>query len=158
MGFLQIHRAGHLSFDVRVVSNGGRDLGVPFRFQGGERLRVRSALIYIVDDSWRRPHFSSDSYRFRLPHGRKRGLDFRSSCDGSGPFVPARRAVDDGDDSLRRATGGGHASASDGNAFPSAADGDVLDRHFATTPAGRDATVNCSYATAERDAAEFFVK
>jgi hypothetical protein len=48
MGFLQIHRAGHLSFDVRVVSNGGRDLGVPFRFQGGEKLRVRSALIYIV--------------------------------------------------------------------------------------------------------------
>jgi hypothetical protein len=93
-----------------------------------------------------------------LPHGGKRGLDFCGSCNGSGPFVPARRAVDDGDDSLRRATGGGHASASDGNAFPSAADGDVLDRHFATTPAGRDATINCSYAKAERDAAEFFVK
>jgi hypothetical protein len=47
MGFLQIHRAGHLSLDVRMVSHGGRDLGVPFRFQGGEKLRVRGALIYI---------------------------------------------------------------------------------------------------------------
>ena len=46
----------------------------------------------------------------------------------------------------------------DGNAFPIAADGDILDRHFATTPAGRDATINCSYATAEHDAAEFLVK
>jgi hypothetical protein len=48
MGFLQISRARHLSLDVRMVSNGGRDLGIPFRFQGGEKLRVRGALIYIV--------------------------------------------------------------------------------------------------------------
>ncbi len=45
MGFLQIHRAGHLSFDVCVVGNGGGDFSVPFRFQGSEKLRVRSALI-----------------------------------------------------------------------------------------------------------------
>jgi len=93
-----------------------------------------------------------------LPHGGKCGLDFRRSCDGSGPFVPARRAVDDGDDSLRRTTGGGHASANDGNAFPSVSDCDVLDRHFAATPGRGDTTINCSHATAERDAAEFLVK
>jgi hypothetical protein len=91
-----------------------------------------------------------------LSHGGKRGLDFRSSCNGSGPFVPARRAADEGDDSLRWATGGGHASASAGNAFATAADGNILDRHLATIPAGRDATINCSHA--ERDAAEFLVK
>jgi len=94
-----------------------------------------------------------------LPHGRKRGLDFRSSCDGSGPFVPARRAADEGDDSLRRATrGGGGTSAADGNAFAIAADGNILEHHFATIPARRNATINCSHATAERDAAEFLVK
>jgi len=93
-----------------------------------------------------------------LPHGRKRGLDFRSSCDGSGPFVPARRAIDDGDDSLRRATGEGHASASDGNASSSAADCYNLNRHFIAIPARRDPTVNCTYATTECDAAEFLFK
>jgi hypothetical protein len=92
-----------------------------------------------------------------LPHGGKCGLDFRGSCNSSGPFIPARRA-EDGDDSLRRATGGGHASAADGNAFAIAADGNILDHHFATIPARRNATINCSHATAERDAAEFLVK
>jgi hypothetical protein len=48
MGFLQVHRAGHLSFDVRMVSNGGSDLGIAFRLQSGEKLRVCGALIYIV--------------------------------------------------------------------------------------------------------------
>ena len=51
-----------------------------------------------------------------------------------------------------------HASAADGNAFAIAADGNILDHHFATIPARRDATINCSHATAERDAAEFLVK
>jgi hypothetical protein len=94
-----------------------------------------------------------------LPHGGKCGLDFCGSCNGSGPFIPARRAFEHRDDSLRRAThGGGGTSAADGNAFAIAADGNIFDRHFATIPAGRDATINCSHATAERDAAEFLVK
>jgi hypothetical protein len=94
-----------------------------------------------------------------LPHGGKCGLDFRGSCHGSGPFIPARRAVEHRDDSLRRATrGGGGTSAPDGNAFAIAADGNILEHHFANIPAGRDATINCSHATAERDAAEFLVK
>ena len=38
------------------------------------------------------------------------------------------------------------------------ADGNILDYHFTIIPAGRDATINCSHATAERDAAEFLVK
>jgi len=93
-----------------------------------------------------------------LPHGGKCGLDFRGSCHGSGPLIPARRALEHRDDSLRRATGGGYASAADGNAFAIAADGNILDHHFATTPARRNATINCSHPTAERDAAEFLVK
>ncbi|PYL87712.1 MAG: hypothetical protein DMF16_09915 [Verrucomicrobia bacterium] len=94
-----------------------------------------------------------------MPHGGKCGLDFCGSCNGSGPFVPARRAADDGDDSLRRPTGGGDGtSAADGNAFAIAADGNILEHHFATIPARRNATINCSHATAERDAAEFLVK
>jgi len=93
-----------------------------------------------------------------LPHGGKCGLDFRGSCHGSGPLIPARRALEHRDDSLRRATGGGHASAADGNAFAIAADGNILEHHFATIPARRNATINCSHATAERDAAEFLVK
>jgi len=101
-----------------------------------------------------------------LPDGGKCGLDFRSSCDRSGTFcqrqTPEGRAVhdrDNGDDELRRATcGGGGASAADGNAFATAADGNILYHHIAHIPAGRDATVKCSHATAQRDAAEFLVK
>ena len=48
MGFLQIHRAEHLSFDVRVVDKRGGYVGITLRFRGGEKLRVRGALIYIV--------------------------------------------------------------------------------------------------------------
>jgi hypothetical protein len=92
-----------------------------------------------------------------LPHGGKCGLDFRGSRNGSGPFIPARRA-EDGDDSLRRATGGGNASAADGNAFAIAADGNIYRHYFASIPAGRDATIKCSHATAELDAAEFLGK
>jgi len=94
-----------------------------------------------------------------LPHGGKRGLHFCGSCNGSGPFVPARRALDDGDDSLRRPTGsGGGTSAADGNAFAIAADGNILEHHFATIPARRNATINCSHATAQYDAAKLLIK
>jgi hypothetical protein len=94
-----------------------------------------------------------------LPHCGKCGLDFRGSCNGSGPFVPARRALDDGDDSLRRATGGGGGtSAADGNSFAITANGRIFDHHFATIPAGGDATINCSHAATEWDAANFLIK
>jgi len=88
----------------------------------------------------------------------KSRVHFRGSRDGSGPFIPARRAVDDGNNSLRRTTGGGDASAGDGDALPIAADCDILDHHIATTPGRRGATVDCSHATAECDASEFLFK
>jgi len=94
-----------------------------------------------------------------LPHGGKCGLDFRGSCHGSGPFIPARRAVEHRDNSLRRATrGGGGTSAADGNAFAIAADGNILEHHFATNPARRNATINCGHATPQYDAAKLFIK
>jgi hypothetical protein len=101
-----------------------------------------------------------------LPHGGECSLDFRGSCDGSGAFcqrqITAGRAVDDrdnGNDKLRRPTrGGGGTSAADGNTFAIAADGNIYCHYFATIPAGRDAAINWSRATPERDAAEFLVK
>jgi len=94
-----------------------------------------------------------------LPHCGKCGLDFGGSCHGSGPFIPARRAAEHRDDSLRRATrGGGGTSPADGNASATTADGNILDYYYANIPAGRDATINCGHATAERDAAEFLFK
>jgi hypothetical protein len=88
----------------------------------------------------------------------KSRVHFRGSRDGSGPFIPARRAVDDGNNSLRRTTGGGDASAGDGDALRIAADCDIHDQRFAASPAGRNATVKCSHAMAECDAAEFLFK
>src|SRR4029453_1081433 len=134
------------------------DLGIAFRLQGGEKLRVRGALITSYNDSARGTHFRAGASGDWMSYRGKSRVHFRGSRDGSGPFIPARRAVDDGNDNLRRTTGGGDASAGDGDALPTAADCYNLDWHFAATPDRRNATVNCSHARAECDAAEFRIK
>src|SRR5216117_3369830 len=114
MGFLQIHRAGYLSFEVRVVSNGGSDLGIAFRLQGGEKLRVRDALITSsYNDSARGTHFRAGASHGWVSHCGKRRVHFRGGCNRASAFrkkqAEGRRPDNDrdnGEDNLRRTTGG----------------------------------------------------
>src|SRR5207237_7041851 len=122
MGFLQIHRAGHFPLEVRVVSNGGSDLGIAFRLQGGEKLRVRGALITSYNDSACGTHFRAGASRGWVSHCGKRRVHFRGGCNRASAFrkkqVEGRRPDNDRDDSLRRATGGGNASAGLNDSYP----------------------------------------
>jgi len=162
MGFLQIHRAGHLSLEMCVVSNGGSHLGIAFRLQGGEKLRLRGALITSYNDSARGTHFRAGASRGWVSHCGKRRVHFRGGCNRASAFrkkqAEGRRATNNRDDSLRRATGGGNASAGLSDTFPTLTDCDIHDQRFAAVPARRNATVNRSHAMAECDAAEFLIK
>src|SRR6059058_6466276 len=86
MGFLQIHRAGHFPLEVRVVSNGGSDLGIAFRLQGGEKLRVRGALITSYNDSACGTHFRAGASRGWVSHCGKRRVHFRGGCNRASAF------------------------------------------------------------------------
>jgi len=99
MGFLQIHRAGHFPLEVRVVSNGGSDLGIAFRLQGGEKLRVRGALITSYNDSACGTHFRAGASRGWVSHCGKRRVHFRGGCNRASAFrkkqVEGRRPDND---------------------------------------------------------------